>query len=170
MFFKNRIVPSTPRSLVNGVRAAAGDVLGDGNSAPSNDHVPLERYAHWLGEMCVFVLEQGVDMVRISDARMSGTAYGTVILHTSPEAAAGGPLAVVRNGDMIEVDVAGRRVHLDITDEELAARLAEWKPAHERFESGYGWLHQQHVEGADTGADLDFLKGCRGNAVGKDAH
>ena len=117
------------------------------------------------------VLQQGItDMVRISDARMSGTAYGTVILHTSPEAAAGGPLAVVRNGDMIEVDVAGRRVHLDITDEELAARLAEWKPAHERFESGYGWLHQQHVEGADTGADLDFLKGCRGNAVGKDAH
>ena len=117
------------------------------------------------------VLQKGItDMVRISDARMSGTAYGTVILHTSPEAAAGGPLAVVRNGDMIEVDVAGRRVHLDITDEELAARLAEWKPAHERFESGYGWLHQQHVEGADTGADLDFLKGCRGNAVGKDAH
>ncbi|MBY5973359.1 dihydroxy-acid dehydratase [Ferrimonas balearica] len=117
------------------------------------------------------VLQKGItDMVRISDARMSGTAYGTVILHTSPEAAAGGPLAVVRNGDMIEVDVAARRVHLDITDEELTARLAEWIPAHERFESGYGWLHQQHVEGADTGADLDFLKGCRGNAVGKDAH
>ncbi|MCA1336396.1 L-arabinonate dehydratase [Pseudooceanicola marinus] len=117
------------------------------------------------------VLQKGItDMVRISDARMSGTAYGTVILHTSPEAAAGGPLAVVRNGDMIEVDVAARRVHLDITDEELTARLAEWTPAHERFESGYGWLHQQHVEGADTGADLDFLKGCRGNAVGKDAH
>ncbi|MBR9765381.1 MAG: dihydroxy-acid dehydratase [Rhodobacteraceae bacterium] len=117
------------------------------------------------------VLQKGItDMVRISDARMSGTAYGTVLLHTSPEAAAGGPLAVVRNGDMIEVDVAARRVHLDISDEELAARLAEWTPAHERFESGYGWLHQQHVEGADTGADLDFLKGCRGNAVGKDAH
>ena len=117
------------------------------------------------------VLQKGItDMVRISDARMSGTAYGTVVLHTSPEAAAGGPLAVVRTGDMIELDVAARRIHLDISDEELSARLAAWQPNHDRFESGYGWLHQQHVQGADTGADLDFLKGCRGNAVGKDAH
>ena len=117
------------------------------------------------------ILQKGItDMVRISDARMSGTAYGTVVLHTSPEAAAGGPLAVVRNGDMIELDVPNRRVHLDISEEELAARLADWKPAHDQYESGYGWLHQQHVEGADTGADLDFLKGCRGNDVGKDSH
>jgi dihydroxy-acid dehydratase len=109
-------------------------------------------------------------MVRISDARMSGTAYGTGVLHTSPEAAAGGPLAVVRDGDMIELDVPNRRLHLDISDQELAARLAEWKPAHEQPESGYAWLHQQHVEGADTGADLDFLKGCRGAPVGRDSH
>ena len=117
------------------------------------------------------VLRKGItDMVRISDARMSGTAYGTVVLHTSPEAAAGGPLAVVRDGDMIELDVPNRRLHLDVSDDELAARLAAWKPGHEQAESGYAWLHQQHVMGADTGADLDFLKGCRGNPVGKDSH
>jgi dihydroxy-acid dehydratase len=117
------------------------------------------------------VLRKGVtDMIRISDARMSGTAYGTVILHTSPEAAAGGPLAIVQTGDMIEVDVAARRLHLDLSDAEIAARLAAWSPIHERAASGYAFLHQTHVEGADTGADLDFLKGCRGNAVGKDSH
>ncbi|WP_417722764.1 L-arabinonate dehydratase [Salipiger sp.] len=117
------------------------------------------------------VLKRGItDMIRISDARMSGTAYGTVILHTSPEAAVGGPLAAVRTGDMIEVDVPGRRIHLDIPDEELAARLADWTPSHDQAESGYQWLHQQHVEGADTGADLGFLKGCRGAPVGKDSH
>ncbi|TQS72565.1 dihydroxy-acid dehydratase [Rhodobacteraceae bacterium] len=117
------------------------------------------------------VLRKGItDMIRISDARMSGTAYGTVILHTSPEAAAGGPLAVVQNGDMIEVDVATRKVHLDISQADLDARLAAWTPKHELGESGYLWLHQNHVEGADTGADLGFLKGCRGSAVGKDSH
>lgn len=117
------------------------------------------------------VLKKGItDMIRISDARMSGTAYGTVILHTSPEAAAGGPLAVVQNGDMIEVDIADRRLHLDISDAELKERLDAWKPNHELYERGYALLHQQHVEGADTGADLDFLKGCGGSAVGKDSH
>ena len=117
------------------------------------------------------VLKKGItDMIRISDARMSGTAYGTVVLHTSPEAAAGGPLAVVRNGDMIELDVPNRRLHLDIPDHELDARLKEWRPSVETPESGYAWLHQAHVEGADTGADLDFLKGCRGAPVGKDSH
>ena len=117
------------------------------------------------------VLRKGItDMVRISDARMSGTAYGTVVLHTSPEAAAGGPLAVVQDGDMIELDVPNRRLHLDIPDAELAARLADWKPGHDVPEGGYAWLHQAHVEGADTGADLGFLKGCRGAPVGKDSH
>ncbi|MBL1406956.1 MAG: dihydroxy-acid dehydratase, partial [Rhizobiales bacterium] len=117
------------------------------------------------------VLKKGItDMIRISDARMSGTAYGTVILHTSPEAAAGGPLAVVQNGDMIEVDINERRLHLDISDAELKQRLDAWKPNHELYERGYALLHQLHVEGADTGADLDFLKGCGGSAVGKDSH
>ena len=117
------------------------------------------------------VLKKGItDMVRISDARMSGTAYGTVVLHTSPEAATGGPLAVVRNGDMIEMDVESRRLHLDISEAELQARLLEWVPTHVKETSGYTWLHQNHVQGADTGADLDFLNGCRGAPVGKDSH
>ena len=117
------------------------------------------------------VLRKGItDMVRISDARMSGTAYGTVVLHTSPEAAAGGPLAVVRNGDMIEMDVPNRRLHLDIPEAELMARLAAWQPLPDQPTSGYAFLHQAHVMGADTGADMDFLVGCRGNAVGKDSH
>jgi L-arabonate dehydrase len=117
------------------------------------------------------VLRKGItDMVRISDARMSGTAYGTVVLHTSPEAAAGGPLAVVQDGDMIELDVPNRRLHLDIPQAELEARLAAWTPSHTQPDSGYAFLHQAHVQGADTGADLDFLKGCRGAPVGKDSH
>ncbi|MGR3586571.1 MAG: L-arabinonate dehydratase, partial [Pseudooceanicola nanhaiensis] len=112
------------------------------------------------------VLKKGItDMIRISDARMSGTAYGTVILHTSPEAAAGGPLAVVRNGDMIEVDVAARRLHLDISEAELKERLAAWKPQVERPLNGYARMFFDHVEGAHTGADFDFLKGCRGSEV-----
>jgi len=117
------------------------------------------------------ILRKGVtDMVRISDARMSGTAYGTVVLHTAPEAAAGGPLAVVRDGDMIELDVAARRLHLDITDDELARRLAAWTAPAGTAAGGYAWLHDAHVEGADSGADLDFLKGCRGAPVGRDSH
>jgi dihydroxy-acid dehydratase len=117
------------------------------------------------------VLRKGItDMVRISDARMSGTAYGTVVLHVSPEAARGGPLAVVRTGDMIEVDVAGRRLHLDVPDEELAARLAAWQSPVARPSGGYAQLYHDHVQGAETGADLDFLVGPRGNAVAREAH
>ncbi|MDB4111064.1 L-arabinonate dehydratase [Yoonia sp.] len=121
------------------------------------------------------ILKKGItDMVRISDARMSGTAFGTVVLHTSPEAAVGGPLAVVQDGDIIELDVAGRRIHLDITDEELASRMAAWTSeksgANPRPESGYAMLYHDRVMGADTGADFDFLVGYRGNAVGKEAH
>ncbi len=117
------------------------------------------------------VLRKGItDMVRISDARMSGTAYGTVVLHTSPEAARGGPLAVVRSGDMIELDVAGRRLHLDIPEAELQARLAAWTPAAEPPAGGYAKLYHDHVQGADRGADMDFLVGCRGNAVARESH
>ncbi len=117
------------------------------------------------------VLRKGVtDMVRISDARMSGTAYGTVVLHTSPEAAVGGPLAVVRDGDMIEIDVPNRRIHLDVPEAELADRLAAWTPRVPRPVGGYAQIFHDHVEGADTGADLDFLRGCRGAPVGKDSH
>ena len=124
-----------------------------------------------IDESCVMVLKKGVtDMIRISDARMSGTAYGTVVLHTSPEAARGGPLEVVKDGDMIELDVPGRRLHLDIPDAELAARLADWTPPVPRPDGGWAQLYHDHVGGADTGADLDFLKGCRGKTVGRDSH
>ncbi len=117
------------------------------------------------------ILRKGVtDMVRISDARMSGTAYGTVVLHTAPEAAAGGPLAVVRNGDMITLDVAARRLHLHVDDAEIAARLKEWQAPEPPLSSGYWRLYVDHVLQADQGADFDFLVGQRGAFVPKDNH
>ncbi len=119
------------------------------------------------------VLAKGVtDMVRISDARMSGTAYGTVVLHVAPEAAAGGPLAAVRNGDFIELDCAGGRLHLDISDEELQARLSDLKPdtSAKIFSSGYARLYVDHVLQADEGCDFDFLVGCRGSEVPRHSH
>ena len=117
------------------------------------------------------VLKTGVtDMIRISDARMSGTAYGTVILHAAPEAAAGGPLAAVQDGDMIEVDVPNRRLHLDVTEEELARRLDGFASPVARPAGGYAQLFHDHVQGADTGADFDFLVGARGHDVPRDSH
>ena len=116
------------------------------------------------------VLQKGItDMVRISDARMSGTAYGTVVLHTSPEAAAGGPLALVRSGDIIELDVAGRRLHVEVSDEEFARRRAEWVPPAVP-QRGWYKLYVEHVQQAHLGADLDFLVGGSGAAVPKDSH
>jgi L-arabonate dehydrase len=116
------------------------------------------------------VLRKGVtDMVRISDARMSGTAYGTVVLHTSPEATVGGPLALVRDGDMIELDVPARRVHLDVGDDELARREAQWvKP--DMPARGYARLYVEHVQQAHLGADLDFLVGGSGAPVPRESH
>jgi dihydroxy-acid dehydratase len=117
------------------------------------------------------LLDRGVtDMVRISDARMSGTAYGTVILHVCPEAAAGGPLALVRDGDMIEVDVHERRLCLDVSDEELERRRSEWTPPSHAMKGGYQQMYVQHVMQASLGADLDFLVGCRGNKVPRESH
>ncbi|MGE0726208.1 MAG: L-arabinonate dehydratase [Alphaproteobacteria bacterium] len=117
------------------------------------------------------ILRKGVtDMVRVSDARMSGTAYGTVVLHTSPESAVGGPLALVQNGDMIELDVAGRRLHLDVTDAELARRKAAWKPPAARHERGYAKLYAEHVMQADKGVDLDFLVGRSGAEIPRESH
>ena len=116
------------------------------------------------------LLRKGItDLVRISDARMSGTAYGTVVLHVSPEAAAGGPLALVQNGDFIEVDVPGRRLHLDVSEAELARRRAAWKapPTPQR---GYYKLYVDHVQQAHLGADLDLLVGNSGVEVTRDSH
>jgi dihydroxy-acid dehydratase len=116
------------------------------------------------------LLRQGItDLVRISDARMSGTAYGTVVLHVSPEAAAGGPLALVRNGDFIEVDVPGRRLHLDVSDTELATRRAAWK-APATPQRGWYKLYVDHVQQAHLGADLDVLVGGSGGDVSRDSH
>jgi L-arabonate dehydrase len=116
------------------------------------------------------LLRRGItDLVRISDARMSGTAYGTVVLHVSPEAAAGGPLALVRNGDFIEVDVPARRLHLDVSVAELIERRANWKPA---AAPRRGWykLYVDHVQQAHLGADLDVLVGGSGAEVTRDSH
>ncbi|MGZ5049350.1 MAG: hypothetical protein ACXWF0_19365, partial [Usitatibacter sp.] len=110
------------------------------------------------------------DMVRISDARMSGTAYGTVVLHSAPEAAAGGPLALVKDGDMIELDVAKRRLHLHVTEEELAKRRKLWKAPKPPMARGYWKLYVDHVNQANEGCDLDFLVGSSGAAVPRDNH
>ncbi|WP_284615043.1 L-arabinonate dehydratase [Aquabacterium humicola] len=116
------------------------------------------------------VLKKGItDMVRVSDARMSGTAYGTVVLHTSPEAAAGGPLALVQNGDIIELDVPRRRLHLEVSDAELARRRDAWTPP-PRPERGWYKLYVDHVQQAHLGADLDFLVGGSGAPVPRDSH
>ncbi len=112
------------------------------------------------------VLERGItDMVRISDARMSGTAYGTVVLHCAPEAAAGGPLALVQEGDMIELDVHARTLHLDVPEAELETRRAAWRPLPLPMAGGYQKLYVDTVLQADEGVDLDFLVGCRGGDV-----
>ncbi|MEE3215396.1 MAG: dihydroxy-acid dehydratase, partial [Pseudomonadota bacterium] len=121
------------------------------------------------------LLAQGVtDMVRISDARMSGTAYGTVVLHVAPEAAAGGPLAAVENGDWVELDAYEGRLHLDVSEEELSRRLAASDPTAASREiastGGYRQLYIEHVLQADEGCDFDFLVGCRGAEVPRHSH
>ena len=117
------------------------------------------------------LLRQGVtDMIRISDARMSGTAYGTVVLHTAPEAAAGGPLALVENGDVIELDVAKRRLHLHVSEAELARRRARWTSPKPHADRGWVKLYCETVQQADRGVDLDFLVGKSGAKVGRESH
>src|SRR5262249_28988554 len=117
------------------------------------------------------LLKQGVtDMVRISDARMSGTAYGTVVLHAAPEAAAGGTLALVKDGDMIGLDVANRRLHLEGSEAELATRRAAWQPIVSAGATGYERLYVDHVLQADRGCDFDFLIGKRGAGIPRQSH
>jgi dihydroxy-acid dehydratase len=112
------------------------------------------------------LIREGVtDMVRLSDARMSGTAYGTCVLHIAPESAIGGPLALVRDGDTIELDVPGRRLQLDVSENELTARRSRWSPPSNGATGGYYRLYQHHVMQADRGVDFDFLVGTRGSLV-----
>ena len=117
------------------------------------------------------LLERGItEMVRISDARMSGTAYGTVVLHVAPESAAGGPLALVENGDVIKLDVEGRALSLDVSDEELTARRIGRKADSDDYPRGYARLYIDHVQQADRGADFDFLVGSSGSVVKRESH
>jgi dihydroxy-acid dehydratase len=117
------------------------------------------------------LLEKGVtDMVRISDGRMSGTGFGTVVLHVSPEAAIGGAIALVRDGDLISLDVEGRSLTLLVDEAEIAARRAAWQPTHPTVNRGYVQLYQRHVQQAHLGADMDFLRGGSGSEVLRDSH
>ena len=112
------------------------------------------------------LLKQGVrDMLRMSDARMSGTSYGACVLHISPESYVGGPLALVKNGDMISVDVPARTINLEISDAEMAARQAAWKAPEPRYERGYGWMFSKHILQANEGCDFDFLETSFGAPV-----
>jgi dihydroxy-acid dehydratase len=106
------------------------------------------------------LLQRGVrDMLRLSDARMSGTHYGSCVLHISPESAVGGPLALLRTGDVVEIDLAARRIAMLVSDEELAQRRAAWVAPLQPFQRGYTQLYQQHVTQAHQGCDFDFLQG-----------
>jgi dihydroxy-acid dehydratase len=117
------------------------------------------------------LLAKGVrDMVRISDSRMSGTSYGCCVLHVAPEAAAGGPLALVEDGDWIELDVAERRLHLDVSDEELSRRRSALVPVQSPYTRGWEKLYTDHVLQADQGVDMDFLVGGSGDYVPRESH
>jgi dihydroxy-acid dehydratase len=118
------------------------------------------------------LLAKGVtDMIRISDGRMSGTAFGTVVLHVSPEAALGGNFAVVQQGDEISIDVPNRKLTLHVSEEELTRRKKQWRPTRVKLqERGYVHLYQTHVQQAHLGADLDFLRGGSGSEVSRDSH
>jgi dihydroxy-acid dehydratase len=139
-------LPVTPESVL--VLQDAGPLGGPG--MPEWGMLPIPKK----------ILAQGVrDMVRISDARMSGTSYGTCVLHVAPESFVGGPLALVRDGDVIELDVPARRLTLRVTDDEMARRRAEWKPREPRYPRGFGRMYAKHVTQADRGCDFDFLEG-----------
>lgn len=117
------------------------------------------------------LLEAGVtDMVRVSDARMSGTGFGTCVLHVTPEAAAGGPLGIVQTGDIVTLDVAQRKLEIDVPEEEIARRMKEYSPQEAVATRGWEQLYIQHVTGADVGADLDFLQGSSGSTPGRHSH
>jgi len=105
------------------------------------------------------LLKQGLrDTLRMSDARMSGTSYGACVLHISPESYVGGPLALLRNGDMVSIDVDARNIRIEVSDEELGRRRAAWRPPEPRYERGYGWMFSKHIQQANLGCDFDFLR------------
>ena len=137
---------TAPDGRVKG-RVTAGPVGGPG--MPEWGMLPMPKK----------LLKMGLrDMLRLSDARMSGTSYGACILHVAPESYIGGPLALLKTGDIVSIDVDARTIHMEVTDEELERRRAEWKQPEKRFERGYGWMFSQHIQQADQGCDFDFLR------------
>ena len=169
------------RALVFDSPEAYHQVAGDPDLEVDDDTVLIIRYCGPKGypgmpetanvPLPAKLLKRGVrDIVRICDGRMSGTAYGTVVLHVAPEAAVGGPLALVRTGDWITLDVPARTLNLDVPDDELAARRAAWTPPPRLATRGWTWLYTEHVQQADTGCDLDFLTGKSGSEVGRESH
>lgn len=180
-----KLSAASPSLLQHRGRAVVFDSIESYNAAADDEHLAVEpsdvlvlRYAGpcgypgmpEVGNLAIprRLLQAGVrDMVRISDARMSGTSYGTVVLHASPEAQVGGPLALVRTGDTICLDVAGRSLRVEVDDQELAQRRAAWQPPEQPDLSGYTRLYTEHVLQADRGCDFDFLVGRRGRAVAR---
>jgi dihydroxy-acid dehydratase len=153
-------------------------MLEDENADVTEDHVIVLRNAGPKGgpgmpewgmiPMPVKLLKEGKrDMLRISDARMSGTSYGACVLHVAPEAFIGGNLALIRTGDRISVDIPARTIHADVSGEEFARRRAAWKPLPPRFARGYGWMFTQHIQQANEGCDMDFLQSQFGESAGE---
>jgi dihydroxy-acid dehydratase len=183
-----KISAATPELLKHRGRALVFDALEEYLEASERDDLDVTgadilvlRYAGPRGypgmpevgnmPLPAKVLREGItDMVRISDARMSGTGYGTVVLHVAPEAAAGGPLALVRTGDIIELDAHGRRLELEVSEEELERRRAEWQAPPPAASRGWTRLYVDHVQQANDGCDLDFLVGASGDAVPRENH
>jgi dihydroxy-acid dehydratase len=171
-----RLLQHSGRALVFDDYPSLKQAVDDANLDVSGDDVLVLRYAGPQGgpgmpewgmlPIPTKLLKQGVkDMLRLSDARMSGTSYGGCLLHCSPEAYVGGPLALVKTGDRITVDVPARRIHLEVSDDELARRKAAWKPPAPRFERGYGWMFSRHILQANEGCDFDFLETSFGAPV-----
>jgi dihydroxy-acid dehydratase len=171
-----RLLKHVGRAIVFDDYASMKRAVDDPTLDVTADDVMVLRYAGPLGgpgmpewgmlPIPTKLVREGVrDMLRLSDARMSGTAYGACMLHCAPEAYVGGPLALVRTGDLIEVDVPARRIHLRVDDDELARRRAAWAPPPARFERGYGWVFSRHVLQADQGCDFDFLETTFGAPV-----
>jgi dihydroxy-acid dehydratase len=164
-----RLLQHTGRALVFDDYPSLKKAVEDPNLDVTGDDILVLRYAGPQGgpgmpewgmlPIPTKLLKQGVkDMLRLSDARMSGTSYGGCLLHCSPEAYVGGPLALVQIGDRITVDVPARRIHLEVSDDELARRKAAWKQPAARFERGYGWMFSRHILQANEGCDFDFLE------------
>lgn len=175
-----RLLRHSGRALVFDDYPALKRAVDDPELDVSGDDILVLRYAGPQGgpgmpewgmlPIPTKLLKQGVtDMLRLSDARMSGTSYGGCLLHCSPEAYVGGPLALVRSGDRISVDVPARRIHLEVSDDELARRKAAWKPPAPRFERGYGWMFSRHILQAHEGCDFDFLETSFGAPIGEPA-